>query len=119
MIERKRTSLQVTDDNGHQPVIVVDEHARISSVLVQAARTDGYANLFVLADDDSVAVVDLLPADSSDLPTPYELTPDVIYRDIEVGMLLSAAIEHRRDVSFAVELPRQRGVFRRTRKLAV
>lgn len=117
MIARKRISLRVTDDNGHHPVIVVDEHSRLSDVIVQAARTDGYANLFVLSDDDTVAVADLLPAESSVVPTSDGLISDVIHRDIEVGMLVSGASEQRGGVSFSVELPRQRGTFRRPRKL--
>lgn len=117
MIAAREISLRVTDDNGHQPVVVVDEHARLSEVIVQAARTGGFTNLFVLSDDGTVEVADLLPAQVAINPTGEIEFTEPLHRDIEIGMLLSAARQRSGGVSFPVDLPRQSGTFRSPRRL--
>ena len=85
MAGAKQISLGVADHNGHRPVVVVDEHARISDVPVQAARTDGYANLFVLTDDDSVLVADLLPSDGRFGCGPSKVRPEQLQSLVDIG----------------------------------
>lgn len=106
-IARKTLTLAITDGNGHQPIIVVDEKTRVSDVIVQAERTEGFANLFVLLSDSTVIQAQLLPSESA---VPGETSDELenpVHRDIEIGMLLNLARGKKRGVHFPVRLPRQ------------
>lgn len=107
------------DEHGARPVLVVDEHELVSDVLVQAGRTGGYANLFVVMDDDSFVGSSTLPKSSALSADAAETLEDAVHRDVEIGMLLEAARTAPNGLNFTVRLPRQGGELRDAKALPI
>ena len=105
-----KVNLRVVDANGHRPVIVADQHELASSVMTQAARTGGFANLFVLFGTRSVQA-SLVPSTDALNEAIAEDMGDA-HQDVEIGMLVDTIMTTGPlAANVRVALPRQaRGV---------
>ena len=91
-------------------VVVVDEHALISDALMQVALTGDYANLFMLAEDDSVLVAELLLSGAAALPAIDITFNEPFERDIELGMVFEVAVVHRGGICFPLSFHASAGL---------
>lgn len=109
----RKAQPEIVGEGGSHPVIVVDEHELVSSVLAIARRTGGYANLYIVMDDDEVRSAALLPSTSAlnaDSAEAFQF-----HRDSEIGLLLNLGTAANTHIS--LELPSLTGALRPTQSL--
>lgn len=99
----RKITVDVVDDSGSRPIVVVDEHARVSEVMAQSSRTGGFANLFVVMDDSSVVRASIIPSDSALLSDDAD-SVKIEHRDSEIGLLIHATIASENGLNVAVRL---------------
>lgn len=102
----------IIDSHGSRPIITVDEREFVSEVMTRAERTQGFANLFVLMDDDTLSSASIIPSTSALNAEEAPSLDEPIHTDAEIGLLIGAAGHSRHGLNFDVALPSHKGSFR-------
>lgn len=118
-IGMRKIEAPIVDNHGGRPIVVVGEHELVSDVLVQASRTDHFANLFVVMDDGRFIGSAILPERDALSSANTDTLEEPVHRDSEIGLLLRAAQSCENGLNFAIRLQSQAGEIQGAREVAL